>query len=95
MACYRAIPYAANNFKIITMCNCLHTEFASTYYNDKEDAFIYIFGQYIKPNMKEIDHPALIKELKLNLVTSAHLKNVDKIERLPSQKKDIYRLDIQ
>ena len=61
MSCYRAIPYAANNFKIITICNRFHTEFVSTNCNDKEDAFIYIFGQYIKPNMKEIDHPALIQ----------------------------------
>ena len=50
--CYRAIPSADNTLKIITTYNRLHTEFESTYYNDKGDTFIYLFGKYIKPYMK-------------------------------------------
>ena len=78
MACYRAIPSADNNLKRVTIYNRLHTEFESTYDNNTGMAFRYIFGKYIKPYVKEIDHPALIKCCKLNLDTSAHLKNFDK-----------------
>ena len=78
MACYIKIPFDANALKSITICNRFHTEFVSTYCNDKGDAFRYIFGQYIKPYMKEIDHPAFIQEFKLNLDTAAYLKNIYK-----------------
>ena len=69
MVHYITITYAANNLKIITICYCLHTEFSSTYYNDKGNVFRNIFGQYIKPHMNEIDNPTLIQEWKLNLDT--------------------------
>ena len=62
MACYSLNPSAANTLKIITICIFLHTKFASTYYNYKGKAFRYLFGKYIKPYMKKIDHPALIQE---------------------------------
>ena len=37
------------------------SEFAYAQYNDKRFEFIYIFGKYIQPYMKEIDHPSLIQ----------------------------------
>ena len=37
------------------------SEFAYAQYNDKRYEFIYIFGKYIQPYMKEIDHPSLIQ----------------------------------
>ena len=94
MEFYIDIPSATNTSKIITICNRFHTEFSSTYYNDKGDAFIYIFGQYIKPYMKEMDHPAFIQEWKLNLETAAYLKNLEK-EIITSKKKEINRHDSQ
>ena len=61
MECYRETPSFANTLKITTIVNCFHTEFASRYYNDKGYAFIYIFGQYVNPYTKNIDHPSLIQ----------------------------------
>ena len=61
MSCYSAIPSDVNTFKSITICYSLNTEFAATNYNDKGKAFIYLFGKYIKPYMKEIDHPAMVQ----------------------------------
>ena len=62
MACYIKPPSGANILKTTTICSCFHAEFASTYYNDKGDVFRLIFGKFIKPYMKEIDHTALIQE---------------------------------
>ena len=62
MACYSAIPFDYNTLKSITIYTHFHTEFTSTYYNDKGDAFRNIFGQYIKPYMNKIYLPALIQE---------------------------------
>ena len=61
MVCYSAILSTSNTLKSITICTSFHTEFASTYYNYKGDAFRYLFGQYNKPYIKEIDHPSLIQ----------------------------------
>ena len=82
MSCHKAIPSVANTLKSITICNFLQTEFSPTYYNDKGDEFIYIFGKYINPYMKEIYHPIFIQEWRLKPETTAHLKNIDKKERL-------------
>ena len=40
MAYYRSIPYSNNTIKIITICSVLYRDFASTYYNDKENDII-------------------------------------------------------
>ena len=47
MACYRAISSTANKLKIISICSGLYKDFAPMYYNDKVDAIIYIFVEYI------------------------------------------------
>ena len=48
---------------------------------------MYLFGKYTKPYMKEIDHPALIQEWKLNLETAAYLKELKKSRLLLKRKK--------
>ena len=81
----KSIPYDANTLKCITICSHFLIVFVSTYYNDKGDAFRYIFGKYINPYMKEIYHIVLIQEWKLNLDTSSYLNKLDK-------KKDIHQI---
>ena len=44
-------------------------QFASTYYNYKGDYFRFVFGSYIKPYVKDIEHPELIEGCKLNMDT--------------------------
>ena len=90
---YIKIPSAVNNLKRIIMCYSYHTEFLSTYYNDKLYIFRQVFGEYIKTYTKEIDYPVLIQEWKLNLDKSAYKNKMDAKERLPSNKKEIYRHD--
>ena len=61
ITCYIAIPSGVNTFKGVTICNLLHTEFSSIYYNDKGYGFRYIFGKYINLYAREIYHPELIQ----------------------------------
>ena len=75
--------------KSTTIWSSFHTEFASMYYNDKGDVFIFIFGEYIKSYMREIDTIVFIKEWKLNLNTSEYKKKLDSYERILSERKDI------
>ena len=89
MACYRAIPSVANTFKSIFICYSFYTDFVSTYYNDRVDVFRLIFAEYIEPYMKEIDHPALIQEWKLNLDTATYKNKLYSKEKLPSNRKEI------
>ena len=61
MECNREIPSTDNTLKIITICSGLYKYYGSTYYNDREDAFRCILGEYIKPSLKDIDHPEIIE----------------------------------
>ena len=82
MAQYSTTLYADNTLKRITICSHFHIEFESTYYNYKIDTFIFIFGKYIKPYMKDIYHPAFIQEWKLNPDIAVYLQKIDKREIL-------------
>ena len=88
IAWYREIPSAANNLKSINLCNRFHTDFVPTYYNDKGDAFTYLFGKYIKPYTKEIDHPELIQEWRLNLDTASFQKILTKNKDFHQRKRN-------
>ena len=65
------------------------------YYNDIGDVFRFIFWEYIKPYIKEIDHLALIQEWKLNLDTAACKNKIDVKEILPPNRKENGRHDSQ
>ena len=48
---------------------------------------INIFSAYVVPRLKDINHPALIQEWKLNLDASAYEKNIDAKMSKTSDKK--------
>ena len=56
MACSRAIPSADNTLKSITICSNFFKYFASMYYTDKVDVFIFLSREYIKPSANDIDN---------------------------------------
>ena len=59
MGGYIEISYSANILKIITIYSGFYIEFASIYYNDEWPVFRYILGKYIKPSIKDINHPVV------------------------------------
>ena len=51
-----------------------------------------LFSTYVTPQIKEIYHPAIIQEWKLNIDAADYEKNMAK-SHLPSHKKKINRID--
>ena len=51
-----------------------------------------LFSAYVTPKIKEIYHPAIIQEWKLNIDASEYEKNMT-LSHVPSYKKIIYRID--
>ena len=80
-----------NNFcrkylETIAICSGFYKQFASTYYKDKDYIIIYIFRDYIKSSLKDIDHPVLIGEWELNPDKVEYEKRLDAGENKMSLK---------
>ena len=54
---------------------------------------INIFSEYVEPLLKDINHPALLQEWKLNLDAAAYGRNIDDKMSKPYDKKEIGRHD--
>ena len=54
--------------------------------SDKNKMIINIFSEYFVPLFKYINHPALIKEWKLNLYAAVYEINIDANMSKPSEK---------
>ena len=52
-----------------------------------------VFGAYVVPLLKDINHPALLQEWKLNIDASEYEKNIGANVFKPSDKKEICRHD--
>ena len=48
-----------------------------------------IFSAYVVPLIKEINHPSLIQEWRLNIDAAESKQNIDGNLRTPSEKKEI------
>ena len=59
----------------------LNKSFCSSYIqrelNDKKKITMNIFSSYVVPLLKDIKHPALLQEWKLNLDASVYKRNID------------------
>ena len=55
---------------------------------------ITIFSTYVAPQIKEIHHPALLQEWKLNLDAAEYKKNMKANMYKPSEKKKFNRVGI-
>ena len=51
------------------------------------------FSAYVVPLLKNINHPALFKNGKINLAAAAYERNIDANMSKPSDKKEVYRRD--
>ena len=48
-----------------------------------------IFSEYVEPLLKDINHPALIQEWKLNLDAADYERNIDANMYKPSEKRNL------
>ena len=61
MACNREICYVTNTLKKIHLSRNIFNEFTSTYYDNKNEDFGFLFGQYTENFVNNIYHPYLIQ----------------------------------
>ena len=55
----------------------LHYSYIQIYFNDKKKIIINIFSAYVLSLLKDINHPALLQEWKLNLNAAAYEIDID------------------
>ena len=54
--------------------SCVHFGYIHNLYRDKQEIIDETFFQYIKTLLQDIDHPALIQQLKQNIDAAAYEK---------------------
>ena len=67
MTCTTTISSTSNKLKNLAANRGFHSSYIRREFNDKKDMIINIFGAYVVPLLKDINHTALIQERKLNL----------------------------
>ena len=87
MTCINTIPSPSNTLKILVVNKSLHSSYIQAELNDGEKMIVNIFSAHVVPLLKDINHPALLQEWKLNLGASAYERNIDYDISKPSDKK--------
>ena len=67
MTCINKITSISNTLKNLVVNKSLHYSYIKKESNDKNEMIINIFSAYIVPLLKDINHPALLQERKLNI----------------------------
>ena len=89
MTCITNISSIPNILKKLFFHSSLNSSYIKTEYNDKEEIINITFITHVEPLSNDINHPALIKEWKLNLEAVVYEKKIDADVYKPSSKKEI------
>ena len=93
MICSTTIPSTSNILKNFLVNSNSLSSYTNQQLNDKKEQTITIFSTYVAPQIKEIHHPSLLQEWKLNLDSADNEKNMrDKMYKT-SEKKKFNRVD--
>ena len=78
MICQFTIPSTSNTINNLLIHTFDHSSYKKTNYNnDQKTTIISIFTAHVFPQIKEIHHPALFQEWKLNLESAMYEKNIE------------------
>ena len=89
MTCVNIIPPTSKTTKNFAVNNSLYSSYIKTEFNDKKEMIINIFSAYVVPLLKDINHPELLQEWKLNIDAAAYERNIDANMYKHSNKKEI------
>ena len=64
----------------------LHYSYIQTEFNDKNKMIIDIISAYVAPLLKDINHPVLLQEWKLNTYAATYSINIDASMSKPSDR---------
>ena len=73
MICLTKIPSTSKTLNKFAVNTRFHYSYIQKEFNDRKEEIINIFSAYVEPLIKEINHPALFQEWKLNLDSANHL----------------------
>ena len=74
MTCNIKILSTSNKLNNLTVNKSFHSSYIRREFNDKKEMTINIFSAYFEPLLKDINHPELLQEWKLNLDDAAYKK---------------------
>ena len=93
MLCYTTIPSTSNTLMNLLVNSNYHYSYTNREFNDKKEEIITIFSTFVAPQTREIHHPVLLQERKLNLDAAEYKKNMKANMYKPSEKKKFDRVD--
>ena len=93
MLCYTTIPPTSNILKNLLVNSNYHYSYTNQEFNDKKEEMFAIFSTYVAPQIKEINHPSLLQEWKLNLDAAEYKNNMKANMYKPSEKKKFNYVD--
>ena len=67
MLCYTTITSTSNTLKNLYISKDYHSSYSNGKLKTKKKAMNRLFSTYVTPQIKEIYHPAIIQEWKLNI----------------------------
>ena len=90
MTCTTTITSTSNTLKNLAVNESFHSSYIQTQFNDKKETIINIFSASSEPLLKDINHPELIQEWKINPDFGEYEKHIDDNLYKPSERKEIY-----
>ena len=86
MLCHTTITFTSYTLKNLYISRYYHSSYSTDNYNNNKEAMDRLFSTYITPQIKEIYHPEIIQESKLNIDAAEYEKNMNS-SHVPSTKK--------
>ena len=83
MLCHTTITSTSSTLKNLYIGKDYHSLYSTDNYNYQTEAMERLFSTYITPQIKEIYHPEIIQEWKLNIDAAEYEKNMS-FTHLPS-----------
>ena len=74
MLCSTTITYTSSTLKNLYIGTQYHSLYSTDNYSDQTEKMDRLFKTYITPHLKEIYHPAILQEWKLNIDAAEYEK---------------------
>ena len=92
MKCSTTITSTSSTLKNLYIGTQYHSLYSTNIYSDQTEKMDRLFKTYITPQLKEIYHPVILQEWKLNIDAKEYEKNM-LLCHVPSTKKRINRIE--
>ena len=67
LLCYTTITSTSNTLKNLLINSNYHSSYSTETFNTKDEQMRKLFSTYVTPQIKEINHPSIIQEWKINI----------------------------